>query len=89
MSLSRRDLLSASALLLAGPGAVLRAAAGETAASGGGPIVLSWNENPYGPSPAARARRYRSYASTLVSYLRRPRPSFSRRLLTMPREISS
>jgi len=53
MSLSRRDLLSASALLLAGPGAMLRAAAGEGAA-GGGPLVLCWNENPYGPSPAAR-----------------------------------
>ena len=55
MTLSRRDLLSASALLLAGPGAMLRAAAGETATSGGGPLVLCWNENPYGPSPAARA----------------------------------
>jgi histidinol-phosphate aminotransferase len=56
MGLSRRDLLSASALLLAGPGAMLRAAAGEGAASGGGPpLVLCWNENPYGPSPAARS----------------------------------
>ena len=53
MSLTRRDLLTASALLLAGPGAALRAAAKE-AAPGGGPIVLCWNENPYGPSPAAR-----------------------------------
>ena len=61
MSLSRRDLLSASALLLAGPGAVLRAAAGEAAASGG-PIVLSWNENPYGPSPAARSAISQSIA---------------------------
>ncbi len=51
MSISRRDLLGASALLLAGPGAMLRAAA----APGGGPMVLCWNENPYGPSPAARA----------------------------------
>jgi len=50
--LSRRDLLSASALLLAGPAAALRAAA-ETA-PGKQPIVLCWNENPYGPSPAAR-----------------------------------
>jgi histidinol-phosphate aminotransferase len=49
MSLSRRELLSASALLLAGPGAALRAAA-----SGTVPLVLCWNENPYGPSPAAR-----------------------------------
>jgi histidinol-phosphate aminotransferase len=55
MSLSRRDLLSASALLLAGPGAMLRAAAEEGPASGGAPLVLCWNENPYGPSPAARA----------------------------------
>ena len=62
MSLSRRDLLSASALLLAGPGAMLRAAAGETAASGGGPLVLCWNENPYGPSPAARSAISQSIA---------------------------
>jgi histidinol-phosphate aminotransferase len=53
MSLTRRDLLTASALLLAGPAATLRAAASE-AAPGGRPIVLCWNENPYGPSPAAR-----------------------------------
>jgi len=53
MPLTRRDLLSASALLLAGPGAALRAAASDNAA-GKGPIVLCWNENPYGPSPAAR-----------------------------------
>jgi histidinol-phosphate aminotransferase len=62
MSLSRRDLLSASALLLAGPGAMLRAAAGEAAASGGGPLVLCWNENPYGPSPAARSAISQSIA---------------------------
>jgi histidinol-phosphate aminotransferase len=54
MSVSRRDLLTASALLLAGPGAALRAA-GKEAPRGGGPLVLCWNENPYGPSPAARA----------------------------------
>jgi histidinol-phosphate aminotransferase len=53
MSLSRRELLTASALLLAGPGFALRAAGRDSAA--GGPIVLCWNENPYGPSPAARA----------------------------------
>ena len=53
MTLSRRDLLTASALLLAGPGAALRAA-GKEAAPGGQPLVLCWNENPYGPSPAAR-----------------------------------
>ena len=53
MPVSRRDLLSASALLLAGPAAALRAAASETSA-GKHPLVLCWNENPYGPSPAAR-----------------------------------
>jgi histidinol-phosphate aminotransferase len=62
MSLSRRHLLSASALLLAGPGAMLRAAAREATASGGGPLVLCWNENPYGPSPAARAAISQSIA---------------------------
>src|SRR5205807_454922 len=53
MSLSRRDLITASALLLAGPAGALRAA-DQGAAAGGKPIVLCWNENPYGPSPAAR-----------------------------------
>jgi len=53
MPLSRRELLTASAVLLAGPGFAMRVAARESA--GGGPIVLCWNENPYGPSPAARA----------------------------------
>ncbi len=60
MMLSRRDLLGASALLLAGPGATLRAAA--TQASPPGPLVLCWNENPYGPSPAARAAVSKSIA---------------------------
>ena len=55
MSLSRRELLTASALLLGGPGFALRAAARESAGAGPGAIVLCWNENPYGPSPAARA----------------------------------
>ncbi len=62
MDLSRRGLLTASAVLLASPrmgfSAPARAgdagAAGDTAA-GTKPIVLCWNENPYGPSPAARA----------------------------------
>src|ERR1700733_2391124 len=55
MPLSRRDLLAASTLLLAGPGVALRAAAaGADASSPARPIVLCWNENPYGPSPAAR-----------------------------------
>ncbi len=60
MVLSRRELLSASALLLAGPGAALRAAARE--ATPPGPLVLCWNENPYGPSPAARRAVSRSIA---------------------------
>lgn len=60
MSLSRRNLLGASALLLAGPGALLRAASAKPA--GGGPLVLCWNENPYGPSPAARAAVSQSIA---------------------------
>jgi histidinol-phosphate aminotransferase len=57
MSLSRRDLLAASALLLAGPQAAWRAAGREAPAAAGSPspIILCWNENPYGPSPAARA----------------------------------
>jgi histidinol-phosphate aminotransferase len=54
MSLNRRELLSASALLLAGPGFALRHAAAQ-GSPGAAPIVLCWNENPYGPSPAARA----------------------------------
>lgn len=59
MDMSRRELLSASALLLASPKAAFSAAGRGTveaaAASGAKPIVLCWNENPYGPSPAARA----------------------------------
>lgn len=56
MHLSRRDVLSASALLLAGPGLAMRAAGREAVAKGlSSPIILCWNENPYGPSPAARA----------------------------------
>ena len=54
VSTSRRELLTAAALLLAGPGAALRAAANEPATGGRRPIVLCWNENPYGPGPAAR-----------------------------------
>ncbi len=61
MVLSRRDLLGASALLLAGPGATLRAAARQ--ATPAGPLVLCWNENPYGPSPAARAAVNQSIAA--------------------------
>src|ERR1700716_2643923 len=72
MDLSRRELLTASAVLLASPKAALSGvgqAAGAKAAGAGAqagaavagagagakPIVLCWNENPYGPSPAARA----------------------------------
>ncbi|MDB6091277.1 MAG: hypothetical protein JWN85_4061 [Gammaproteobacteria bacterium] len=57
MDLSRRDLLTASALLLARPGAAFSAAPASSVdpAAGAKPIVLCWNENPYGPSPAARA----------------------------------
>jgi histidinol-phosphate aminotransferase len=47
MDLSRRELLTASALALASPKVAFSAAPQ--------PIVLCWNENPYGPSPAARA----------------------------------
>src|SRR5580704_10857490 len=48
MSVKRRDLLGLSALLLAGP----HLAAG--AQRQGQPLILCWNENPYGPSPMAR-----------------------------------
>ncbi len=53
MSVNRRDLLTASAMLLAGPAFALRGEARD-AAPPAGPRVLCWNENPYGPSPAAR-----------------------------------
>ncbi len=52
MHLSRRDVLTASAALLAAPAGAWRTAEGAAAS---GPIILCWNENPYGPSPAARA----------------------------------
>src|SRR3977135_3442576 len=69
MELSRRELLTGSAALLAGskaafslgaqaagtPAAAAGAGAGVGAGTGAKPIVLCWNENPYGPSPAARA----------------------------------
>ena len=51
MTINRRDLLS-SAMLLAGSAMALPAGARESAPAG--PRVLCWNENPYGPSPAAR-----------------------------------
>ena len=62
MMLSRRDLLGASALVLTGTGVTLRAAAARETAAGGAPLVLCWNENPYGPSPAARAAVSQSIA---------------------------
>jgi histidinol-phosphate aminotransferase len=70
IDLNRRNLLASSALLLAGsglarPGLSLGAAGAASATApavapgvtgaGAQPIVLCWNENPYGPSPAARA----------------------------------
>jgi histidinol-phosphate aminotransferase len=61
MSLSRRELLSASALLLARPLAALPAPEAQ-AQAGHRAIVLCWNENPYGPSPAARLAVSRSIA---------------------------
>jgi histidinol-phosphate aminotransferase len=60
MELSRRDLLTASAILLMPP---LRSLAAPAVAGGAEPMVLlCWNENPYGPSPAARAAITRSIA---------------------------
>jgi len=55
MEFSRRHLLTASALVLAAPRGSLAETAASTAAEAAKPIVLCWNENPYGPSPAARA----------------------------------
>jgi len=63
MDMTRRELLAASALLLVQPGTALprngqaRAtlAAAANAPAGTSPMILCWNENPYGPSPAARA----------------------------------
>jgi histidinol-phosphate aminotransferase len=60
MNLSRRDLLTASALAMAGAAAAVRAAA--DSAPSGRPLVLCWNENPYGPSPAARLAVSRAVA---------------------------
>jgi histidinol-phosphate aminotransferase len=60
MNVNRRDLLTASALLLAVPTLSLRTANAAEAAVA--PAVLCWNENPYGPSPAARLAISRSIA---------------------------
>lgn len=58
-SLSRRELLRISGALAAGAGLplapVARAADGATPPAATGPARLSFNENPYGPGPAARA----------------------------------
>jgi histidinol-phosphate aminotransferase len=51
MTVNRRDLLSLSGLLLAGPHGALRAAGMSMQTQ---PLILCWNENPYGPSPRAR-----------------------------------
>jgi histidinol-phosphate aminotransferase len=75
VDLSRRELLAASALLLARPG-FARADTTEASVAGQvgsqvlapAPIVLCWNENPYGPSPAARA----AVSSTIGSACRYP-----------------
>lgn len=67
MPMNRRDLLSVSALLLAGPAMSLRAAARD-APGGKAPAVLCWNENPYGPSPAAQ----RAIASSVAHGCRYP-----------------
>jgi histidinol-phosphate aminotransferase len=60
MELSRRDLLTASALMLMPRMSISGALGARPAAapSAGGTesmTLLCWNENPYGPSPAARA----------------------------------
>ena len=51
MTMNRRDLLG-SAMLLAAPALTLPA--GVRAGAPAGPRIMCWNENPYGPSPAAR-----------------------------------
>lgn len=60
MTISRRSLLTASALLLARPRAALSDVTAESVIRPATdarpePLVMCWNENPYGPSPAARA----------------------------------
>lgn len=68
MELSRRDLLTASALMLMRPlNSISAPLSGRLAAAslagGTEPLVLlCWNENPYGPSPAARAAIAQSIA---------------------------
>jgi histidinol-phosphate aminotransferase len=67
MELSRRDLLTASAIMLMRPMSSISAPLGArlaaaSLAGGTEPILLCWNENPYGPSPAARAAIAQSIA---------------------------
>ena len=67
MELSRRDLLTASAIMLMRPMSSISAPLGANLAAaplaaGAGPVLLCWNENPYGPSPAARAAIAQSIA---------------------------
>ncbi len=68
MELSRRDLLTASAIMLMRPmcstSAPVGASPAAAAPAGGAESVtlLCWNENPYGPSPAARTAIAQSIA---------------------------
>jgi histidinol-phosphate aminotransferase len=67
MELSRRDLLTASAIMLMRPMSSISAPLGASPAAaplagGTEPMLLCWNENPYGPSPAARAAITQSIA---------------------------
>src|SRR5271168_110214 len=67
MELSRRDLLTASAIMLMRPISSISAPLGARLAAaplagGTEPMLLCWNENPYGPSPAARAAIAQSIA---------------------------
>ena len=67
MELSRRDLLTASAIMLMRPMSSIAAPTGAHLAApplagGTEPMLLCWNENPYGPSPAARAAITQSIA---------------------------
>ena len=68
MELSRRDLLTASAIMLMRPMSSISAPLGAPLAAAplaGGTepmMLLCWNENPYGPSPAARAAIAQSIA---------------------------
>jgi histidinol-phosphate aminotransferase len=68
MELSRRDILTASGILLMRPlssySAPQSASLGAAPLAGGTEpvILLCWNENPYGPSPVARAAIAQSIA---------------------------